>query len=258
MPAPDQPGGAAARVRDWVRADHGEICDQIIPWEFGTVVRATRFPGYYSYNLVRVEREPGMDAQALIDFAVSALSPLPHRRLDFEVTTAAEELRPEFIRRGWSTDRLLWMRHEAPLPRLPRAPVSEVHYDAVAHLRDQWHGGVRHAGEAPGDFSAQAREVALRRGLRVLAVHEGEHPVGFATLDVRGTSAEVTHVYVDPVHRGQGLGTALTAAAIELAGDPDDLWICADDEDRPKHLYGRLGFRGVWRSMSFELAPQPG
>jgi hypothetical protein len=31
------------------------------------------------------------------------------------------------------------MRHEAPLPSVPRAPVSEVAYHAVAHLRLAWH-----------------------------------------------------------------------------------------------------------------------
>ena len=136
--------------------------------------------------------------------------------------------------------------------------MSEVPYDAVAHLREQWNREGRQPEEHSRAFAAQAREVALRRGLRVLAAEGGGRPVGFATLDVRGSSAEIAHVYVDPAHRGQGLGTSLTAAAIELAGEPEDLWICADDDDRPKELYRRLGFRDVWRSVSFELAPLPG
>ena len=41
----------------------------------------------------------------------------------------------------------------------------------------------------------------------------------------------------------------MTRAAIEAAGDVRDLWIVADDEDRPKDLYARLGFRPVWTSM---------
>jgi hypothetical protein len=32
----------------------------------------------------------------------------------------------------------------------------------------------------------------------------------------------------------------MTRAAIEAAGDEHDLWIAADDEDRPKQLYARL------------------
>jgi hypothetical protein len=34
-----------------------------------------------------------------------------------------------------------------------------------------------------------------------------------------------------------------------------DLWIGADDEDRPKQLYMRLGFRPVWRSIEFLRLP---
>ena len=255
MPNAERLSDVAVRAREWVRANQAAVCDQITPWEFGTVVRATRFPDYYSYNLVRVEREPDLNADALIDVAARALSPLRHRRLDFEVLGAAEALRPEFMRRGWGVDRLIWMRHEAPLPSTERVRVSEAFYDDVAHLRERWHGEGRYAAEHWSDFAAQAREVALRRRLRVLAVQGGEQPIAFATLDVSGRSAEIHHVYVAPEHRGRGLGTALTAAAIELAGSPDDLWICADDEDRPKHLYGRLGFRGVWRSISFDLTP---
>ena len=42
----------------------------------------------------------------------------------------------------------------------------------------------------------------------------------------------------------------MTRAAIEAAGDEHDLWIAADDEDRPKQLYARLGFRPAWTAMS--------
>ena len=155
MSSPERLSDRAMRVRDWVRAGQAEICDQIIPWEYGTVVRATHCPDYFSYNLVRVEREPDMDAQALVDFAESALAPLGHRRLDFEVTSAAEALRPDFISRGWSADRLLWLRHEAPLPSVALAAVSEVPYDAVAHLREQWNREGRQPEEHSRAFAAQ-------------------------------------------------------------------------------------------------------
>ena len=58
-----------------------------------------------------------------------------------------------------------------------------------------------------------------------------------------------------PEHRGDGRGTALTRAAIEAAGDVDELWIVADDEDRPKHLYARHGFSPAWTSTEFLRAP---
>ena len=47
----------------------------------------------------------------------------------------------------------------------------------------------------------------------------------------------------------------MTIAAIAAAGDVRDLWISADDEDRPKELYGRLGFRPAWTAMEFLRLP---
>ena len=58
-----------------------------------------------------------------------------------------------------------------------------------------------------------------------------------------------------PTDRPDSGGTAITRAAIETAGDAEDLWIVADDEDRPKELYARLGFRAAWRAMEFLRLP---
>ena len=111
-------------------------------------------------------------------------------------------------------------------------------------------------GQDSSDYHLQAREVALRRHARVLAVYEGQAPVAFAQLEHDGDAAEITQVFVHPDHRGGGRGTAMTRAAIEAAGDVRDLWIVADDEDRPKELYGRLGFRPAWATMEFTRWPR--
>jgi ribosomal protein S18 acetylase RimI-like enzyme len=87
----------------------------------------------------------------------------------------------------------------------------------------------------------------------VLVVREDDAPIAFAELLWRGPSAEVTSVYVHPDHRGRGLGTAITRSAIEAAAGAEELWIVADEEGRPKDLYARLGFRGVWVTEEFLL-----
>jgi GNAT superfamily N-acetyltransferase len=100
------------------------------------------------------------------------------------------------------------------------------------------------------------QEVALARGTRVLAMLEGGRPVGFAALDAADEGIEVGAVYVLPDHRGGGRGTALTQAAIAAAGDVPHLWICADADDRPQHLYMRLGFRPVLTTVDYLRLPQ--
>jgi GNAT superfamily N-acetyltransferase len=107
----------------------------------------------------------------------------------------------------------------------------------------------------PGDYHADARDVSLSRGAMALVVREGREPVAFAQLERDGPAAEITHVYVHPEYRGAGRGTALTRAAVEAAGDLQDLWITADAEDRPKELYARLGFRPAWMTMEFLRKP---
>ena len=114
-------------------------------------------------------------------------------------------------------------------------------YEAVNDLRVAWHSE-DFPDDPIRDFLVEEREVALLRGAKVLAVRETGTPVAFAQLESDGRSAEIEQVYVSPRHRGNGLGTALTTAAITAAGDVQDLWIVADDEGRPKHLYSRLGF----------------
>ena len=159
---------AAARARAWHHARHAAVCDVVEPWAHGTVVRATRYPSYYDFNLVRVEDDPAMSVDALVAFADQALVGLAHRRLDFDVVDAAEPLRGEFETRGWRALRLLMMRHETPAPPGPDVAVEEVPYDAVHDLRVAWHRE-DFPDLDPGGYHAEAREVALRRGAQVLA-----------------------------------------------------------------------------------------
>jgi ribosomal protein S18 acetylase RimI-like enzyme len=207
-----------------------------------------------AYNLLRVERDPGISAEQLASIADQALAGYAHRRIDVEDIATAERLRPALEARGFKTIRLLWMCHQAPPPPGLHVPVDEVAYDTVAHLRLRWHQ--EDSPDQGTEYQQWAREIALRRGVRVLSITTAGEPVAFAQLAHQGRQAEITEVYVDARHRGAGLGTALTRAAIESAGDIDDLWICADDEGRAKELYARLGFRPAWSAMEFTLWPE--
>src|SRR5437763_7055629 len=101
----------ARKALAWQRAARAAVCDVLEPWAHGTVVRATRYPSYFDFNVVRVEEDPAMSVQALMGFADGALGGLAHRRVDFEVIDAAEPLRAGFEAQGWRALRLLWMRH---------------------------------------------------------------------------------------------------------------------------------------------------
>jgi GNAT superfamily N-acetyltransferase len=245
----------AARARAWRHGAHAAVCDVLEPWAHGTVARATRYESYWDLNVVRVEDDdPSMTVEELVAFSDDALAGLAHRRIDVEDIGAGERLRADFEARGWQTLRLVYMRHEALPPPGPQIAVEQVPYDAVDGLRVAWHHE-DFPGQDPTSYIEQAREVAMRRDVQILAVHEGVEPIAFAVVERAGAAAEITAVYVRPDHRGGGRGTALTRAAIEAAGDVEDLWISADDEDRPKDLYTRLGFRPAWTALELTRLP---
>jgi hypothetical protein len=195
----EAPSDAAVRATDWLHATQEAVCDTIEPWKHGAVLRAARYPTYYSYNLVRVEQAAGMDAQTLAAFTDESLAGLRHRRIDVEQIDDAEALRPELTAAGWRSTRLLWMRHEAPASIEASVEVQEVPYDAVSELRLQWHAE-DFPEEESEQFQLAAREVAMTRDVRVLAVVEQGVPIGFAQLESTGEGAEISQVYVRPDH----------------------------------------------------------
>ena len=243
----------AARACGWRHARRHAVCDIAEPWAHGTVLRATDYADFYDMNVVCVERDPKMSVDELVAVADDALAGMNHRVLDFDQVDVAATLRAGFEALGWRTSRLLWMRHETAPPPGPEIAVETVPYEVVHALRVDWQladGFVETDG-----YHAQARRVAEARGVQVLAVHDGGEAIAFAQIEHDGDAAEITQVYVDPRYRGDGRGTALTRAAIVAAGDKQDLWICADDEGRPKELYARLGFRPAVTTMEFLRMP---
>src|ERR687897_2082151 len=117
---------AAARARAWVHGAQAAVCDVVQPWEHGTVVRATRHPTYWDYNLVRVEDDADIDADELVAFADEALAGLAHRRVGFEVVSAGERVRAGLEALGWKATCLVWMLHEGEAPPATGLDVEQV------------------------------------------------------------------------------------------------------------------------------------
>ncbi len=240
------------RVQAWRLSDLKATCDVITPWDYGLVVRSSRFPSTYAYNSVLVQRRPELTLDALIAFVEDALGDLAHRRVDFSFDTDGEPYRAGFESRGWAALRTVRMRHHGPLPDPPAVAISEVSYDDTLPLRMRWHEE-----DFPGVASVRhfesARELALSRSVRNFAVVQDDEPIAYAQLEQRETGAEVSDVYVTAENRGRGLGTALATHATRAAPAVRDLWIAADAEDRPQQLYSRLGYRPVHHDLGFVL-----
>jgi ribosomal protein S18 acetylase RimI-like enzyme len=228
---------------------------QTEPWEHGTVLRTPRAPDYWDVNTVRVEGpDSGMTPAELMEMVEILQAGLRHRRIVIEDEAAGERLRPAFRDAGWIAEKLVTMLREGPPPAAPEG-VIEVPFRDTRALRLEWHRS-----EDWGDEEAlhmeSAEAVAERNGNRAFVLRESGLDIGFTTLfsPPGAGAAEIEQAYVTPAHRGRGVGRRLIEGAL-AAGGQEVNWIVADDEDRPKELYRRLGFEPVWRRYSFVRTP---
>jgi ribosomal protein S18 acetylase RimI-like enzyme len=244
----------ARRARAWARASQEAVCDSIEEWEHGWIARTPTYPRYFDLSLVHVVTDPGFTAGELVEFADRALEGFEHRRVGVEPIEAGERIRPGLEALGWKATRLVWMRHEGAAPPGAGPLVERVPYEAAHDLRVAWTYEDFPELDPTGYFE-QARAVSEARGVEVLAAHDEGVPVAFAELERVGDSAEIASVYVHPDHRGTGLGTAITRAAIEAGSDARDLWIVADADGRAREIYERLGFREEMTLLDFLRLP---
>jgi ribosomal protein S18 acetylase RimI-like enzyme len=92
-------------------------------------------------------------------------------------------------------------------------------------------------------WSDEQISAAVRRGLVVVAVDDGT-VVGVGQRGRSGDDHVIYKLYVDPEHRGHGLGPRLLAAlTAQLPADADRLWIeHFAANDRAGAFYEREGF----------------
>jgi len=244
---------AEETFRRWHVPWKERVCDEVRPFSHGTVLRSRRYPDFWEYNCLRLDRP--MDTSAVIALADRELADCAHRLVEWMVPMpdrAVGELRE----RGWMANPLIYMRHDGRAVLEDRRELVEVDFDAVRELRDIWHRedfGDHTETEA---FYAQAREVAELAAVRVIAAVDDGRVAGFAQVETHDGGSEVTQVFVRPERRDEGLGGALTARAIRVASDAaPQVWICAERDNRPRWLYQRLGFRPVVETGIAILAP---
>ncbi len=243
----------AGLARSWHHALQEAPCDRVARWEHGTVVQTRLHPDFYFHNCVRVEGDVSLSANELVGLANDALGQTCHM-ITFDSAEPAERLAAPMAAVGWRGSPIVLLRHEAPVPPAPpdALTVREVNYDDVHALRARWHRE-DFPDYDPAAYLQSKRAVDRARGTTVLAALVDDAPAGFAELVRTPDGAEITRVYAAPEHRGRGLGTALTREAIERGSRAPNLWIGAEQGERPELLYRKLGFRPAWASFEFLL-----
>lgn len=193
----------------------------------------------------------------------------PHRRLVCEDGEDAARLVDPLRARGWQVTTEVVMvlrepRDREPAPGLAReVDAATLHPVEVATMLDE-----PELRDAPGARAVAEEVVASRRALAAATptrffcgAWEGRDGCS-ATLYSDGRAAQVENVGTVPELRGRGLARATVSLAVgaALADRHELVLLFADDDDWPKDLYGRLGFRPVGRVRTFlrSATPPPG
>ncbi len=113
-------------------------------------------------------------------------------------------------------------------------------------LLKRWHEEEGRTGsELEQLLEAAARERRARGERRLAIAGPSGELLAMTKLYADGCTAQVEDVYTVPEARGRGFARTLVSHAIALTRRRGNevILITADDNDWPKHLYARLGFR---------------
>jgi ribosomal protein S18 acetylase RimI-like enzyme len=228
------------------------------PW--GHVVRMPECPLRHDSNYLVVGRGArAREAEAWAAEAERALGAagLGHRMVMFRDAAAGEACTAGFEALGWRPDHGVVMALRRSCERRPGG-VDVVRAEPEA-LREARTAEIL---TYPWATPEVARQILAARSFvpvetRHYAVFEGDVPVSWAELYLEGAVAQIEAVATTPPYRNRGYASAVVrhAAAEARAAGTDLVFLCADADDWPRHLYERLGFDGIGRYLKFRLEP---
>jgi GNAT superfamily N-acetyltransferase len=254
--------GVFPRIVAFARELEELLCTRSERCRFGTAYFHDGFPRRWVSNFVWAYAPlEGVAAEELAADADEVLggAGLDHRVIMTEDLIQAERLAPGMARLGYGIDRILVMVHAREPDRWTDDRAEEID---VASARD-FHERAGLADEEiddPADarMLADFRDVLAERiGARFFGVRVGGEIVSGCELYQLGGVAQVEDVSTLPEHRGSGLARAAVLAAVRAARDlgAELVFLGTDDGDWPQHLYGKLGFDAVGRSIDFVKKP---
>ncbi len=229
---------------------------------FGTAWFHEGFPRRWDSNFVWVDAAlEGVSAEDLAADADDVLgrAGLEHRTIWVVDIVHGERLAPGFVELGYGVDRGVVMAHLREPDHWNDDVAEEVGLEEMKGFYRE-----TNALADDGRYADVAEVLAAFHD--VLAEHAGARFFG-ARVDGRvvagcelyrlGDVAQIEDVATFEAHRGRGLARAVVLAAVRAAREDgaDLVFLGADDEDWPKHLYAKLGFDEVGRFIDFVKEP---
>ncbi len=230
---------ALSMLRDLARGR----ATSVVPVPGGDVVLNRDYPKAHDHNKVLVSGPcRPQDLAAAVEEAFLAAG-LEHRLVEVHDAAALPDGLP-----GYASELQLVMAAVAAPDRvLPAGPVEVLGVDERARVASEsWR---RDQPDWDDDTLAQMgeriRTIAAAADATFLAVRDDAgRVVARADVYVLGGVAQVEDVNTDEEHRGRGLASRLVLEGVRRgrAAGADLVFLVADHDDWPQHLYRRLGF----------------
>ncbi len=256
------PGGSERALPAATGAEHGRAAalafmrrgvemtaERMLPVDCGWVVRHTGFPHVWDLNRLSVVRPAS--TSAALDLVDAHLHDLPFRHIEVEDQPTGDRLEADLTGAGWRVQALLVMILTAEPPPASRGgPVIAAEEDETVGLMRRWHQ--EDFPQMPSSVLDELGEHRRRLGAawaerRFGARDAAGNLAAVAKLRSDGSTAQVEDVYTVPEWRRHGCARTLVTHAVRLALDEGHrvVFIVADQNDWPQHLYAEVGFRPV-------------
>ncbi|HEU4480945.1 MAG TPA: GNAT family N-acetyltransferase, partial [Actinomycetota bacterium] len=218
-------------------------------------------PIRWDYNFLRVDSDgPDLSAALVADAAerLQGGAGLKHRKVHVDDEALGQKLTPGFKELGWIAHHLIVMEHAGDLPQVPAVEVREVTFEDLRPSFERWDVEVEN--NSPEDATILAASKVVDReatSVRYLAALLGEEVAGFCELYSGEGLGQIENVCTFDRFRNRGVARAVVLRALrESASEGNDLhFLIADDDDWPKRLYEKLGFRGIGFIDEYLLKP---
>jgi ribosomal protein S18 acetylase RimI-like enzyme len=235
------------------------VADSVAPMEGGWILRTPSLPLVWNLNQLRIV-DP-VSPRFVLEQAEVHFTPLPFRHLVAEGDSLGRVLEQPLRREGYKLERELVMAMSAQ-PRwrtqTPCADVIEPDERGLMKLERRW---LAEDERISDEVTDQVLDATRREGRALneqrFGILDGEGQLAAMTkLRSDGGTAQVEDVFTAPESRGRGFASTLVAHAVMSAQErgAEVVFIVADDDDWPKHLYARLGFVPVGRKWTFHKA----
>jgi len=248
-------GDAAAfgRIRAALAESLGQLAEEMEPTAWGWVVRTRSLARVWTLNQMLV-RAP-VEAEELAGLAETHQGDLGYRHVVVEDDAVAAALAPALQARGWQMDREVIMAlAEEPDRRVETGAVEVIGEQEMLGLMQRWLREERPETSARGveEVAEYNRREGRLWGETSFGVRQGGEAVAVTKGRGRHGIGWVEDVYTVPEARGRGYARALVTHATDRAREGNDLtFIVADENDWPRTLYGKIGFRPVGWMRTF-------